>query len=217
MSLRFILIGLTALAIPLSFVAAPYPNELLLQHVPTVIGVVLLVIAAKRYQPSDVALGCCLAFLWLHLIGARWIYSYVPYDDMFQMLTGHTLTETFGWQRNHYDRMVHFASGVLGLPPISNFLQSYCHVSPASAAFLSVVCVLAIGAGYEILEWQIGMTFSPEMAESYNGQQGDMWDAQKDMALAGLGAIITVPLIYRWVPNPVTPSGVRKNESMPRT
>lgn len=62
MSLRFILIGLTALAIPLSFVAAPYPNELLLQHVPTVIGVVLLVIAAKRYQPSDVALGCCLAF-----------------------------------------------------------------------------------------------------------------------------------------------------------
>ncbi|MCM2371943.1 DUF2238 domain-containing protein [Aporhodopirellula aestuarii] len=202
--MRLALIVLTAMAIPLSFVDAPYPNELLLQHAPTTLGVALLTFAVVRFRPSNLSIMCCLGFLWLHIVGARWIYSYVPYDDFIQMLTGRSLSESFGWERNHYDRFVHFASGVLGLPPISNYLQSFCRVSPAAAALLAMACVLAIGAAYEVLEWQIAMTFSPEMAESYNGQQGDVWDAQKDLALAWLGAIVTVPMIYRWVPVPVS-------------
>ena len=44
---------------------------------------------------------------------------------------------------------------------------------------------------YEWMEWAIALALSPEAAESYNGQQGDIWDPQKDMALAGLGAITT--------------------------
>lgn len=202
-SIRFMIrrlawIGLTALAVPFSFVSAPYPRELLLQHVPTVIGILLLLAAVLKYRPSSTTFYCSLVFLWLHIVGARWIYSYVPYDEFSCAITGRTLSEIFGWQRNHYDRLVHFASGVLGLPILSDFLRSFYRLRPLPAAVFAMFGVLAIGAMYEILEWQIAMAFSPEMAESYNGQQGDMWDAQKDLALAWLGAIVCIPLIFFW-------------------
>ncbi len=199
---RFILIGLTAIAVPFSFVSAPYPHELVLQHIPTVIGIVLLLAAVVKFRLSSLSFYCCLTFLWLHIVGARWIYSYVPYDELSRAITGRSLSETFGWERNHYDRLVHFASGVLGLPILSDFLQSFYRLRPLPAAIFAMFGVLAIGAMYEILEWQIAMAFSPEMAESYNGQQGDIWDAQKDLALAWLGAIVCVPLIARWTPAP---------------
>ncbi|EMI57871.1 hypothetical protein RSSM_00685 [Rhodopirellula sallentina SM41] len=206
--MRLLAIIATGIAIPLSFIGADYPNELVLQHVPTVAGVAMLVIAVVRFHPSSLSLGCCIAFLWLHLIGARWIYSYVPYDEAMQFLTGHTLSDLFDWRRNHYDRLVHFASGCLGVPPLSEFLQVFCRATPLAGACLAVVCVLAIGAAYEVIEWQIAMTFSPAMAESYNGQQGDIWDAQKDLALAWIGAMIALPFFYRWEPSSISNSAI---------
>lgn len=197
---RLIFIGLAALAVPASFVSAPYPRELVLQHVPTVVGLALLGVAVTRFRPSAVSFTCSLSFLLLHMVGARWIYSYVPYDAWVASMTGHTISELFDWERNHYDRMVHLASGLLGLPVFSEFLQSFFRLRPIPAAFLAMSCVLAFGAIYEIFEWQIAMVFSPEMAESYNGQQGDVWDAQKDMALAWLGAVLCFPFIFRWTP-----------------
>ena len=47
---------------------------------------------------------------------------------------------------------------------------------------------------YELFEWGIATTLSPEAAEAYNGQQGDMWDAHKDMALALVGGIIAAAM-----------------------
>lgn len=197
---RWMVLCITALAVPLSFVAAPYPEELLLQHVPTVAAIAMLAVAIGWYRPSSLSFYCCAIFLWLHIIGARWIYSFVPYDTVIQRLTGVSISETFDFQRNHYDRLVHLASGVFGLPPISEMLQTFCKLRPAMAAILGLSCVLAIGAVYEIIEWQIAMQFSPEMAEAYNGQQGDVWDAQKDLTLALVGAMLTIPIIWRWSP-----------------
>lgn len=133
---------------------------------------------------------CLLGFLWLHLIGARWIYSYVPYDQWTEWLTGQTLSAWMGWERNHYDRLVHFASGVLFVPPVEELLQRSGLQGRWLAAFLSISVVLAIGAAYEVAEWQVAVIFAPEYAEAYNGQQGDLWDPQKDLALAGLGAVL---------------------------
>lgn len=209
MSARIILLVMTGLAIPLSFVSAPYPTELVLQHVPTVLGIGLLAGATVGFQPSRISFGCCLGFVWLHLIGARWIYSFVPYDELAHWISGRTLSDVFGWQRNHYDRGVHLASGLLGVPPISEVLQRQLGSRPLASCFLAVGGVLAIGAVYEILEWQIAITFSPQMAEAYNGQQGDVWDAQKDLALAGLGAVVSTAFFFRW--NPAGPP-LRKPE-----
>jgi putative membrane protein len=52
--------------------------------------------------------------------------------------------------------------------------------------------ILSAGAFYEIAEWGVAMVFSPETAENYNGQQGDVWDPQKDMLLAAIGAVISL-------------------------
>ena len=194
----FIALALTTTAVPASFIAAPYPQELILQHVPTIFGLLLLAVAICRFHPSVASLACSFAFLWLHIIGARWIYSFVPYDDWTQALFGMRLSDFFGWERNHYDRLVHFASGFLGLPILSDFLQSTCGLRPRGGSLLAAAVVLAIGAIYEVIEWQIAISFSPAMAKSYNGQQGDVWDAQKDLALALLGAMLCVPLVYSW-------------------
>lgn len=200
---------MTAAVIPLSFVDAPYPDELVLQHVPTVMGLIALVLADLFFQPTRLSFLCVVTFVWLHMIGARWIYSYVPYDDLANDLFGTTLSELFGWQRNHYDRLVHFASGLLGVPPAAEILQRFCGMRSRGAAVMAVACVLSIGAMYEILEWQIAVILSPAHAEAYNGQQGDVWDPQKDMALALLGGILSTVLVWRWTPAAVSPSNGR--------
>jgi putative membrane protein len=198
LKLRLLLIAFTTALVPLSFIKAPYPNELLLQHMPTVLGVVLLAVATAKFRPTTLSFACLMAFLWLHILGARWIYSFVPYDAWYHSLAGSTLSERFGWERNHYDRFVHLASGVLGVPPAAELLQRWCGLRPAHAAWLSIAIVLSLGALYEILEWIIAISFSAAQADAYNGQQGDLWDPQKDLALALLGAIVTAMSVCRW-------------------
>ena len=66
---------------------------------------------------------------------------------------------------------------------------------------MAVASVLAVGAVYEVIEWQIAIAFSPTQAEAYNGQQGDVWDPQKDMAMAGFGSILAAVFLFRWSPH----------------
>lgn len=122
------------------------------------------------------------------------------YDDVAKHLTGTTLSELFGWQRNHYDRLVHFASGLFGVPPASELLQKYANMRPLGAAVMGIACVMTIGALYEIFEWQIAVRLAPQQAEAYNGQQGDVWDPQKDLLFAWLGAMVAAALVFRWSP-----------------
>ncbi|SES08040.1 DUF2238 domain-containing protein [Lentzea albida] len=107
-----------------------------------------------------------LPFLALHTVAARWIYLFVSYDDWADALLGVRLPEAFSRERNHFDRLVHFNCGV---------------------------CLMAVlrRKWLRSLEVVLAMTLAPEVAEAYNGQQGDMWDAHADMALAALGALVT--------------------------
>jgi putative membrane protein len=120
-----------------------------------------------------------LLFLALHTIAARWLYSFVPYDDWTDAVSGVRLSEVFSWQRNNFDRLVHFSYGV-------------CLTAILRRKWLrSLEIVLATSAAYELLEWAVAMTLAPDVAEAYNGQQGDMWDAHADMAIAALGSLVT--------------------------
>ncbi|HBJ37965.1 MAG TPA: DUF2238 domain-containing protein [Planctomycetaceae bacterium] len=196
----FILIGLLVAAVPLSFIGAPYPQELFLQHTATVFGLACLAAAVVLVNPTKLSFACVWVFIALHILGARWIYSFVPYDDVAEYLTGITLSEIIGSQRNHYDRLVHFASGLLGVPPASELLQRYANMRPLGAALMGIACIMTIGAVYEIFEWQIAVRLAPGQAEAYNGQQGDIWDPQKDMLAAGLGSLLCAALLFRWSP-----------------
>jgi putative membrane protein len=197
---QFILIGLLLAAVPASFIGARYPQELILQHTATVFGLACLAAAVVFAKATKLSFACVWVFIVLHIIGARWIYSYVPYDDVARYLTGTTLSELFGAQRNHYDRLVHFASGLFGVPPASELLQKYANMRPLGAAMMGIACVMTIGALYEIFEWQIAVRLAPEQAEAYNGQQGDAWDPQKDMLFAWLGSLVAATFLFRWSP-----------------
>jgi putative membrane protein len=184
------LIAAATLLMVVSCIGAPYPNQMYLQHIPTVLALTILAVLAQRRALSDGAFACLIAFLLLHILGARYIYSYVPYDRWARALFGADLTSTFGLRRNHYDRVVHFAFGLLWVRPVREVCERWFQVPPKFARYTAFEFVLAFSLLYELFEWALTMVLSPQDAAAYNGQQGDIWDAHKDMSLAMLGALL---------------------------
>lgn len=178
-----------------SCINPPYLQFLLMQHVPTVLVTVALGWFSNRYVVSRASFTSIIVFLSLHTLGARYLYSYVPYDEWTELLFGRSVSEMFGWQRNHYDRLVHFSYGLLLAVPIQEFERRYLKLSATLSAVLAVECILATSAIYEILEWLVAIVCAPDWAESFLGQQGDIFDAHKDMALATTGALISIVLV----------------------
>lgn len=199
---QLLAVALTLLAMLVSFIGGPYPFEQRLQHVPTLIALVVLAWAAYRRAFSNTSFFCILAFWWLHILGARWIYSFVPYDDWSEAIAGYRVSELFGWTRNHYDRFVHLSFGVLAVPPLVEVLRYQTRIATSLAAGMAFCIVMTVGAIYEVVEWQAVVWMSPDQAEYYNGQQGDMWDAQKDIALNALGAILSAALVMAFAKPP---------------
>ncbi len=124
-----------------------------------------------------------------HTIGTHYTYSLTPYDLALERVLGVSINELFGWQRNHYDRFVHFGFGVATALPLFELLKA--NRASWIAWLLSMNVVISLSAIYELLEWLAAIVFSNESGDLYLGSQGDIWDAQADIALAWLGFIIT--------------------------
>ncbi|GAT66945.1 membrane protein [Planomonospora sphaerica] len=178
-----------ALVMALTWVAPPYPAEQALHHSLTAVALLALIPLRRHYALPPASLAAVLGFLALHSVAARWMYSYVPYDEWSAALTGVRLSDVFGWERNHFDRLVHLSYGLCAAPVLVRYLRDRWGLRPLPAVAAGVELVLSTSALYELLEWAIAVTTSPEIAEVYNGQQGDVWDAHKDIALACLGAL----------------------------
>ena len=171
-----------------------HPGEQALHHSLTVLGLVALLLVHRVWPIPYSSMVLILVFLTLHSIAARWIYSFVPYDDWTDAVFGVRVSDVFGWRRNNFDRLVHFAYGMCFGPVIFRALREWRGMRARWAGVAAVEIVLSSSAVYELFEWAIAMTLAPDAAEAYNGQQGDMWDAQKDMSIATTGAIIGVTI-----------------------
>lgn len=184
-----------------------YPEQMFLQHIGTLLLLLPLVYdAAKNRMPMSAFVAMSL-FALLHVIGARWIYSYVPYREWsisfgvpadwwgipvdFQGNMG-DVTAFFkkhcSVYRNHYDRLIHFSFGFLLLPYLVCKCQRWVEEKPLIAIFVAWLLIQAGSLIYEVFEWQLSVW--SEQGDAYNGQQGDIWDAQKDMFLAMIGSTI---------------------------
>lgn len=164
----------------------------LLHQAGTLFMLIALLVAFKRIGLSYFSFCLYLAFLLIHIIGAHYLYSYVPYNQWILYYFNFDLDQSMGWSRNMYDRLVHFAYGLLLYPFIYRCFQVWLPNTKSFSLFLLVIqFVMASSVFYELLEWGLSIGLSPEDAENYNGQQGDMWDAHKDMFLATIGAILT--------------------------
>ena len=192
-----VLLGLLAALLLAAQIAQPYPEIALLQHIPTLLFLLASPWVLRRWPLSTASLACIVAFLALHTLGGRYAYSNVPYDDWARALSGTTLSDAMGWSRNHYDRLVHFAFGALSVIPVAEVARRWGGLTPRGAALTVLAWVLAISCLYEIFEWLLTIVAAGETADRYNGQQGDIWDAQKDMAFAALGAILLLPVLRR--------------------
>jgi putative membrane protein len=163
-----------------------------LQHSVTLLVAGILVYITIKNNLSDKAFLLIAGFMIFHIIGARWIYTFTPYDQWIKSITGCSINSYFGFNRNEYDRFVHFLFGFMMLIPLREIYHKYYNCSFREAILLAFLTILSMSMVYEIFEWSISIFLSPEDAEAYNGQQGDYWDAQKDMALAFLGAILMI-------------------------
>jgi putative membrane protein len=171
----------------------PHPVEQAMHHSLTVLGLAALIGIQRRRPLPYPSFLLILIFLVLHSVAARWIYSFVPYDDWTRLLFGVGLNELFGWQRNNFDRLVHLSYGLCFGPVLFQRFRAAGR-SIRWSALVAVDVVLSTSAVYELFEWAVAMTLAPGAAEAYNGQQGDLWDAQKDMSLATGGAVVAVAI-----------------------
>lgn len=182
------LIAIILIGIPLSAWGAVYPPNTWLQVGPVGLGMLAAIPALNRWPISNISLACVAAFLLLHLFAARWTYSDVPYNAWL----GFDLDAAMGFGRNMFDRLVHFSFGLLAVPPMVEIAGRYVRLSDRMAQIFAMLFVLSFGAVYEIFEWLLAVMMDPVSAELYNGQQGDAFDGQKDMAIAWFGAVTSL-------------------------
>ncbi|WP_180124006.1 DUF2238 domain-containing protein [Acinetobacter sp. YH12097] len=184
--------ALLTLAIVIASIQPLEMEAYILHQIGTAFMLIVLLVFLYKIGLSFTTVCLYLGFLLIHVIGAHYLYSYVPYSEWTQALLGFNLDQSMGWTRNMYDRLVHLAFGLLLYPFFYRIFQIWLPQLKAGTLFLLVVqFVMATSLFYEWIEWLIAIGLSPEDAENYNGQQGDIWDAHKDMLLATLGAMIT--------------------------
>lgn len=161
----------------------------LLENSLVMVLVAVLAVTHRAFPLSLVSYFLIFLFLSLHTLGAHFTYARVPYDAWFSALTGISIDAQFGWTRNHFDRLVHFCYGLLFAYPIREVFLRVASVRGFWGYFLPLDLTLSSSAAFELVEWGIAEIFGGTAGMDYLGTQGDPWDAHKDMALAGLGAL----------------------------
>jgi len=108
---------------------------------------------------------------------------------------GVTLGEWIGVDRNMYDRLLHLLFGIVFVYPLFDYLQRKVKLQGFLIYFVSFMTISAFAGFYEVLEWVAASVVDPEAGDAFLGTQGDIWDAQKDMALAMVGSLFMLTII----------------------
>lgn len=175
------------------FVLAIQPvnrQDWLLENLLVFLALPPLFLTRRRFRFSNASYSLITIFLALHAVGAHYTYSEVPFFNW--------VRDGFSLDRNHYDRIVHFLFGFLLSLPLWELLTGVMGLRPGWGRVAAVHVVMAWSAAYEMIEALVAHLVSPELGAAYNGTQGDIWDAQKDAALAMLGAIVVMTAAGLW-------------------
>jgi putative membrane protein len=190
-----VLLALFAVVFVALGISPTYRQDWLLENLLVFVALAVLISTRNRLRFSNCAYTLLFVFLVLHEIGAHYTYSLVPYDAWLSNATGTTLSERFGLQRNHYDRLIHLAYGVFVLLPVVELLRGVAPPRGVWRYLLPMLFILSNSAIYELIEWAAAVVFGGELGTAYLGTQGDEWDSQKDMAFAAGGALAAMMVI----------------------
>ncbi len=163
-----------------------------LENVLVLAFVICLALSYKRLPLSRISYTLIFIFLIIHEIGAHHTYAQVPYDEWFRSLFGTSLNALLGWERNNFDRIVHFSYGLLLAYPIRELYFRVAEAEGFWGYFLPLDLTMSTSLLFELFEWFAAEFFGGELGVAYLGTQGDIWDAHKDMALAGLGGMVAM-------------------------
>jgi putative membrane protein len=156
----------------------------LMENALVLTGVALLAGFQRRLLFSRVSYTLIFLFMCLHQVGAHYTYSQVPYDKWCESLLGRTFNSLVGWERNNFDRMVHFTYGLLLAYPIREIFLRVANVRGFWGYFLPLDLTMSSSMIYELLEWATAAIFGGDLGQAYLGTQGDEWDAHKLAASA---------------------------------
>jgi putative membrane protein len=159
-------------------------KDWLLENILALALVVGLALTYRAFPFSDLSYLLITIFMMLHAVGAHYTYAEVPF--------GFWLKDALHLSRNHFDRLVHFAFGLLAAYPIREVLVRRVGVRGFWTYYMPVSAVLSFSGFFEIVESWVAQLVSPELGNAYLGTQGDEWDAQKDMTAAFTGALLAM-------------------------
>ncbi len=172
---------------------SPYDrSDWALENVVVLVGALVLALSYKKFPLSRVSYTLIFIFLCLHEIGAHYTYAEVPYDAFLMKHFDFSLNQYMGWERNHFDRLLHFLYGLLLAYPIRELYLRVANVFGFWGYFFPLELTMASSMMFELFEWGAAEFFGGPLGMAYLGTQGDVWDAHKDMALASLGAVIAM-------------------------
>ena len=157
-------------------------SDWLIENLLIFIAAAVLILTYQRFRFSNLSYALILIFLVFHTIGAHYTYAKVP--------AGFWLQDWLHLKRNHYDRIIHFSFGLLLLYPMREVLIRSARAHRSWAIWLAVVALAALSSLFEIIEAIVAQIVRPDLGAAYLGTQGDIWDAQKDMGAAFIGAVI---------------------------
>lgn len=157
------------------------------ENIPVLVVVGLLVLISRGYRFSNTSYGLMTVFILLHTVGGHYTFERVPFG---------AVSEFFGFERNHFDRVAHFSVGFYAYP-IAEFLmrKRLVHTRWIIALF-PVFAIATVAGAYEIIEWQYALNSDPAAGSAVLGSQGDIWDAQKDILADTLGALLVIGLFF---------------------
>jgi putative membrane protein len=198
-----LLLGLFAAVWAWAAIAPKYPHDWLLENYLVFLFVPLLLATGRYFRLSSLSYSLITLFMVMHVVGSHYTYAEVPF--------GYLLQHWFGAERNMYDRLVHFSFGLLLAYPLRELFLRVARARGLWGYWFPIELVLAFSASYEIVEWLVAVRVEPSAGLAFLGAQGDVWDAQKDMVLAGLGAVIamTIVALVHWRLNPAFAAELR--------
>lgn len=163
-----------------------------LENALVVVFIALMALSYRYFLLSRVSYSLIFLFICLHEVGSHFTYARVPYDEFLISTFNFSLNGFMGWERNHFDRLVHFLYGLLLAYPIREVFCRIANVKGFWGYFLPLDLTMSSSMIFELFEWAAAELFGGDLGTAFLGTQGDVWDAHKDMALASLGAFIAM-------------------------
>ena len=168
-----------------------YPQDWFLESILALIIIPILIFTYSKFRFSNTSYTLILIFSILQVTGSHYTYAETP--------IGFWLKDLFDFSRNHYDRIVHFAWGLLLYLPTLELYQKLSNNKMKTLFNYSMplFILVALGGIFEAIESLVALVVAPNLGNAYLGAQGDIWDAQKDITLKIVGSLLAMLYLYK--------------------